>query len=174
MRGPYVVGAAASEHLPSLPQIERSAASLFGDAVPARLLETVTALAVFAAAQRDGLLWVAIGPGDRPVGVARIESDGRRAHLAELDVLPAHGRRGIGTSLVQQVEAWALSNHIAELTLTTYREFPWNEPFYAGLGFVVVPESDLDGDLRLRFEQEAGAGSELARRVAMRKRLRTV
>jgi GNAT superfamily N-acetyltransferase len=173
MRGLYEVTAATPEHLPSLPQIERSAASLFGDDVPAQLLETVTSPPVFAAAQRSGLLWVALGPGDEPVGFARVESDGSRAHLAELDVLPAHGRRGVGTALVRQVEVWALSNDVVELTLTTYREFPWNAPFYARLGFTAVPESDLDTDLLLRFEREAGAASERSRRVVMRKRLCT-
>jgi GNAT superfamily N-acetyltransferase len=174
MKGAYRVAPAAPEHLCSLPQIERSAASLFGDAVPAQLLETVAAPSVFAAAQRDGLLWVAVGPGGEPVGFARVESAGRRAHLAELDVLPAHGRRGVGTALVQTVESWAVANGFSELTLTTYREFPWNEPFYAGLGFDVVSQSDLDRELMQRFDQEAGMSSERARRVAMRKGLRTV
>jgi len=174
MEGAYRVGPAAPEHLRSLPQIERSAASLFGDAVPAQLLETVTPPSVFAAAQRDGLLWVAVGAGGEPVGFARVESAGRRAHLVELDVAPAHGRRGVGTALVRTVESWAVANDFSELTLTTYREFPWNEPFYAGLGFDVVPQSDLDRELLRRFDQEAGLDSERARRVAMRKRLPAV
>jgi hypothetical protein len=75
---------------------------------------------------------------------------------------------------VRQVEVWALSNDVVELTLTTYREFPWNVPFYARLGFTAVPESDLDTDLLMRFEREAGAASERSRRVVMRKRLCTV
>lgn len=174
MRGPYEIVAATPEHLPSLPGIERSAASLFGDAVPAQLFETVTSSSAFAAAQRDGLLWVAVGPRDEPVGFVRVESEGSRAHLAELDVLPAHGRRGVGTALVRQVEKWALSEDVRELTLTTYREFPWNEPFYARLGFIVVPESGLDGEMLQRLEQEAGASSERSRRVAMRMRVSTI
>lgn len=173
LRGGYRVVPAAPEHLSALPRIERAAADLFGDAVPAQLLEHGTPTSVLAAAQRDGLLWVALGPGDAPVGFARAETAGGRAHLAEVDVLPAHGRRGVGTALVQAVESWAIASHITELTLTTYREFPWNEPFYAGLGFEALNESDLDSDLLQRLDQEAGVDSERARRVAMRKRLRT-
>lgn len=173
MPGFYRVLPATSEHPPLLPEIERSAASLFGDAVPAQLLETTTPEPVLIAAQREGTLWVAVGPDDQPVGFARVEVEGTRAHLAELDVLPAHGRRGVGTTLVQAAERWALSNGFTELTLTTYRDFPWNEPFYAGLGFEVVPECDCDGDLLRRFDQEAGVDSERARRVVMRKRLVT-
>ncbi|MDA3937680.1 MAG: GNAT family N-acetyltransferase [Actinomycetota bacterium] len=174
MKGVYEIVPASAGHVPSLHEIERSAASLFGDEVPAQLLETGTPVPLLAEAQRAGTLWVAVGPDDQPVGFARLELVGNRAHLGELDVLPAHGRRGIGTALLQTVEAWALSNGFADLTLTTYREFPWNEPFYAHLGYEVVLERDLDDDLRQRFEQEAGMESEQARRVAMRKNLGTV
>ena len=173
MHGSYKIVVATAGHLPSLPHIERSAACLFGDDVPAELLENVTAPALLEAAQRDGTLWVAIGPNDQPVGFARVELQGNRAHLAELDVLPAHGRRGVGRALVQQVESWAVSSELAELTLTTYRDFPWNEPFYAQLGFAVVPVVDLDDDLLQRYEREAGLESERARRVVMCKTLRT-
>lgn len=150
--------------------IERAAASLFGGHVPAALLEIVTPDAVFLAAQREGTLWVAVGPGQEPVGFARVVVAGTRVHLAELDVLPEHGRRGVGTALVQAVEDWAHTNDFSEITLTTYRDLPWNAPFYAGLGFTILPESDWDADLRRRFEQEAGLDSERARRVVMQRK----
>lgn len=174
MKGAYEIVPATAEHLPSLPEIERFAASLFSDYVPAQLLETVTPAPLLAAAQRAGTLWVAIGPDDQPVGFARLELVGNRAHLGEIDVHPAHGRRGVGTALLQTVEAWALSNGFTELTLTTYSEIPWNAPFYAHLGYETVPERDYDDDLLQRFEREIGMESERARRVAMRKSLGTV
>jgi len=173
MSGSYRVVFAASKHVPLLPEIERLAASLFGDDVPPRLLEVTTPESVFLAAQRGNTLWVALGPDDDPVGFARVEVEGKRVHLSELDVIPAHGRRGVGTALVQMVEAWARSNDFAELTLTTYRDLPWNGPFYLGLGFEVVPESGWDADLLRRFEREAGLDSERSRRVVMRKGIGT-
>jgi ribosomal protein S18 acetylase RimI-like enzyme len=88
-------------------------------------------------------------------------------------VLPAHGRRGIGTALVRTVEEWADSGEFSEITLTTYRDLPWNAPFYARLGFTIVPEIEWDADMRRRFEQEAGLESERAKRVVMRKRCGT-
>jgi GNAT superfamily N-acetyltransferase len=156
-----------------LPSIERSAAELFGDAVPAELLEHVTHEAAFLESQRSGTLWVALGPDHEPVGFARVLVTGAQVHLAELDVLPAHGRRGVGAALVQAVEVWACSSHSSEITLTTYRDLPWNAPFYARMGFTVVPEIDWDTDMRRRFEVEAGLESERAKRVFMRKRLDT-
>ncbi len=173
MRGSYRVVSATLEHVPSLPVIERSAASLFGNDVPAELLEVTTPESAFVAAQGDGTLWVAVGPDDEPVGFARVTVEANRVHLAELDVLPAHGRRGVGTALVRAVEAWTRSHDYSEITLTTYRDLPWNAPFYAGLGFVVVPEGDWDADLRRLFEEEAGLDSERSKRVVMRMRLGT-
>lgn len=164
----YRVVSATTDHVPLLPAIERSAASLFGDDVPPELLETTTPEDVLLSAQRDGTLWAALGPDDEPVGFARVVVAGRRVHLAELDVHPAHGRRGVGTALVRTVQGWARSQGFSEITLTTYRDVPWNAPFYAGLGFVVVPESDWDADARQRFEAEAGPDSERAKRVLMR------
>jgi len=171
MRDSYKVVPASSEHVSMLPAIERSAAAVFGDAVPAELLEHVTPESVFLAAQRDGTLWVALWADDQPIGFARVVVTGARVHLAELDVLPAHGRRGVGTALVRAIDDWACSGHFSEITLTTYRDLPWNAPFYARLGFTFVPESDWDADTRRRFEEEAGLESERPRRVVMRKRL---
>ncbi|MHB9003915.1 MAG: GNAT family N-acetyltransferase [Coriobacteriia bacterium] len=173
MRGSYRVVPAAVEHVPVLPVIERSAASLFGDDFPAELLEVTTPESTLVAAQADGTLWVAVGPDDEPVGFARVVIRADRVHLAELDVLPAHGRRGVGTALVQAVEAWARSCGYSEITLTTYRDLPWNAPFYARLGFAVIPEVDWDADLQRRFEEEAGLDSERSKRVVMRMRLGT-
>lgn len=173
MRDHYRVVHASLEHVSVLPDIERSAATLFIDAVPAALLEHVTPVSVLLGSQQEGALWVALGQNDEPVGFVRIVVAGPRVHLAELDVLPAHGRRGVGSSLVRAVVDWACAVHAREITLTTYRDLPWNAPFCSRLGFAIVPEGDWDADLRHRFEEEAGLESERARRVVMRKRLDT-
>ncbi len=170
MRESYRIVPARPEHVSSLPHIERAAAGLFGTSVPAELMEHVTPESVFLAAQRDGTLWVALDSDDRPVGFIRVVVTGNSVHLAELDVLPEHGRRGVGTALVRAVDDWAFSERFTEITLTTYRDFPWNAPFYAGIGFDVVPESEWDAEMRRRFEEEAGLESEQSRRVFMRRR----
>lgn len=173
MPGSYRVVPASAGHVSVLPEIERSAASRFRDCVPAQLLDSVTPESVFSAAQSDGMLWVALGSDDEPVGFSRAVVAGTRVHLAELDVLPEHGRRGVGSALVGAVESWARSNGYSAITLTTYRDVPWNAPFYSGLGFEVVPEAAWDALLRDAFEQEVGLESERVRRVVMRKRLGT-
>ena len=92
----YVVRLAGPEHVDQLPAIERAAATRFGDSLPESVLSHVTPVDALAAAQQAGLLWVALEPAGAPIGFAVASVGGRRVHLEELDVLPAHGRKEIG------------------------------------------------------------------------------
>jgi GNAT superfamily N-acetyltransferase len=163
----YVVRLAGSEHVDQLPDIEREAATRFGDSLPESVLSHVS----LAAAQQAGLLWVALEPAGAPVGFAVASICGRRVHLDELDVMPGHGRKGIGSALVEAIEDYALNSGCVEITLTTFRDVPWNAPFYARVGFEVIPEQELGAELVRRLSDEAALGLERSRRVAMRKPL---
>ncbi len=167
----YVVRPAGSRHLDQLPAIERAAATRFGDALPRSVLSHVTPVATLEAARLAGLLWVALEPAGSPVGFAVASVHGRRVHLDELDVLPEHGRKGVGSALVEAVEDYALNNGCVEITLTTFRDVPWNAPFYASVGFEVIPEQELDAELLRRLSDETALGLERSRRVAMLKPL---
>jgi GNAT superfamily N-acetyltransferase len=90
-------------------------------------------------------------------------------HLEEVDVRPDHGRRGLGTKLVLQVCRWAASSGYACVTLTTFRDVPWNMPFYARLGFAVVPPVQLSIALRGAVDNETRRGLDPLRRVVMRR-----
>ena len=167
----YTILSAAPEHVGALAEVERRAGARFGSSVPEQVLTRTIPLAVLEDAQRAGLLWVALTSGGEPVGFALAQSVGGRAHLEELDVLPEHGRRGIGAALVSAVERWALFQGLTELTLTTYLEYPWNADYYSKLGFERIAAGDLDVDMRRRLVDEDALGLERDRRVAMRKHL---
>ena len=167
----YVVRLAGPEHVDELPAVERAAATRFGDSLPESVLSHVTPLDSLAAAQQAGLLWVALEPAGAPVGFAVASICGRRVHLEELDALPEHGRKGVGSALVEAVEDYALNSGCMEITLTTFGDVPWNAPFYAGAGFEVIPEQDLDAELLRRLSNETELGLDRSRRVAMRKPL---
>lgn len=172
METDYSITLAQPEHLHELPEIERQAALLFrGWDVPHSVLEETTPLEEFQDVQEAGLLWVALSPQHHPVGFALVERTGSLLHLEEIDVHPHHGRRGIGTALVESVCAWARDCGCTHITLTTYRNIPWNEPFYARLGFEVLDTAELSDELRRRVDDEAARGLDSARRVVMRKTL---
>src|SRR5262249_61046510 len=126
---------------------------------------------VVARAQRDGRLLLALA-NDRPVGFAHVELlEPLAAHLEEIDVHPDHGRRGLGTRLIAAVSDWAASEGYEWVTLTTFRDVPWNMPFYARLGFEEIATHGLSPALVSVLRDEARRGLDPGRRVAMRRPL---
>jgi GNAT superfamily N-acetyltransferase len=163
----YTITAARPKDVPLLPSIELAAAALFAGYVPDTVPTDATSLEDHEEAQRERRLWVALRD-DTPVGFAHVDLiEPGVAHLEELDVHPDHGRRGVGTRLVIAVCEWAASQGFQAVTLTTFRDVPFNMPFYARLGFAVIPPEALSPALRLRVEHEARRGLDPASRVAM-------
>ena len=79
---------------------------------------------------------VVLVAGDPPVGLCRIDDITGGAHLEQLSVQPDHAGQGIGRALLRAGCTWARQHEFAEITLATYRDIPWNGPFYASEGFV--------------------------------------
>jgi GNAT superfamily N-acetyltransferase len=94
--------------------------------------------------------------GDPPVGFARIDLVDGLAHLEQLSVHPNAGRRGIGTALLTAALEWATQHNHPAMTLSTYRDVPFNGPFYSRHGFTEL--TDLTPTLaQLRqHEQQLG------------------
>ncbi len=86
---------------------------------------------------------VVLVAGDPPVGLCRIDAIGQGgAHLEQLSVHPDHAGRGIGRALLRSACGWARAQGHTDLTLATYRDVPWNGPFYATEGFVELGPVD--------------------------------
>ena len=164
----YVIALARDEDVPALPAIELAAGELFAGYVPDDIPYDISDEQELRDAQRLEHLWVALAE-NVPVGFAHvIVPEPSVAHLEELDVHPAHGRRGLGTRLVTVVCEWAAANGYCAVTLTTFRDVPWNMPVYARLGFVVVPFDELSPALRSIVVDETRRGLDPAYRVVMR------
>ena len=88
-------------------------------------------------ARSPGFLLVA---GRPPIGFVHVLLLDGHAHLEQLSVRPEHQRRGIGTTLVRAAMARARQDGHDRLSLCTYRDVPWNGPFYRSLGFTEVSE----------------------------------
>jgi GNAT superfamily N-acetyltransferase len=85
--------------------------------------------------EQFGAALVVLVAGRPPVGLCRIDAIDGGAHLEQLSVHPGHTRRGLGRALLRAGVEWAASRGYPELTLCTYRDVPWNGPFYASEGF---------------------------------------
>ena len=63
--------------------------------------------------------------------------------------------------------AWATSEGFDAITLTTYRDVPWNGPFYESLGYVTI--GDLTPELSAIREHERAIGDDdFGPRIVMR------
>lgn len=114
---------------------------------------------------------VAVAPDGSPVGYAAATPLDGFLHLAELSVDPDHGRIGVGAALVEAVAALADRRGLPGVTLTTFRDIPFNAPFYARLGFEELPLSGVSATLRERFFAELPPLIEAETRVLMLRRL---
>jgi GNAT superfamily N-acetyltransferase len=165
----YEVRLARPGEVAALPAIERAAARLFPSAgIEGAFLDDARSPDELACAQREARLFVAALPGGPPVGFALAVTYAGVPHLEELDVHPDHGQRGLGTALVRAVVGWARARGGRSLTLSTFRDVPWNAPFYARLGFRALAESELGPALRALREREVALGLPVGRRVCMR------
>ena len=99
-------------------------------------------------------VWVASYDGAVAGYVEASVADGR-AHVDQVSVRPAAGRRGIGRALVRHVEAWGRERNLDGTTLTTFRDVPWNGPYYRRLGYRELAEAEVGPELRAIMEREA-------------------
>jgi GNAT superfamily N-acetyltransferase len=171
----YAVRTARLRDLRALPQIEREAAASFASylretGMTRDAFEDVSTIEELETAMRGGRLWVATRD-DRPVAFAWVEVVAGHAHVEELDVHPTHARRGLGRALIQTICAWAVSKRLPALTLTTFRDVPWNKPYYERLGFSVVDPATLSPAHVQIVRDEASRGFDAEKRVTMILRL---
>jgi len=127
---------------------------------------SVEALEAYRAA---GRAWVAADARGRPAAYLLAAVVDGALHVEQVSVAPAHARRGIGAALVDHLAAVAAAEGRPALTLTAFRDVPWNAPYYRRLGFAVVEPGDQGPELRALVAREAGAIPGDAPRVAMRR-----
>jgi GNAT superfamily N-acetyltransferase len=147
-----MIRAARRHEIPLLPQIENAAdvryrrvgLQLVIDMPPATIASLEQGL-------RDGRLWVAASPLNRPIGFALMKLYGGTAWLDQLSVLDRWQGRGLGAALIDRTAAAARARGFDTLYLSTYRRVPWNAPFYARRGFVEVPRGKWPQAFRVQF-----------------------
>jgi GNAT superfamily N-acetyltransferase len=165
---PFSIRNAALSELPRLRDLELRAAERFrGSAHPYAVALPPFDAGQLAALAGAGLVWVAADL-EQLRGFAVGGHLGGSAYLHELDVDLDYGRRGVGRALVRRVASWAASEGQASLLLSTFSDVPWNAPFYAKLGFEVVPLDAYDDVMRQQRQHDADAGMLLESRVMMR------
>ena len=151
----------------ALPAIERAAGQRFRDYPELAWLaegEVISVEQHLDYAER-GLSWLALA-NDQPVGFILAELHASSLFIVELSVHLDWQGKGIGRRLIACVADQARKRGLASLTLTTFRDVPWNAPFYARLGFEMI--TTLTPELREKREEETAHGLAYDARCAMR------
>lgn len=130
-----------------------------GALLPTALLEDAARARRLLVAEHEGV----------PVGFALLEWLDGAAYLRELDVTPAAGGRGLGGGLLEAASERARALGAASITLTTFRDVPFNAPFYARHGFLEVERNACGPEVSKRLEAEARAGLDPLRRCVLRR-----
>ena len=147
--------------------IERASATRFlGTARAALAEDEPTDAATLAARIASGGLLVAEEGGEAVAFVMFREVEGC-AYVEQIDVAPSHERRGIGARLIEAVADLARERGWPALTLSTFKDVPFNAPYYLRLGFADV-EVLTPAMLAIRAEHEA-RGLDESMRVFMRR-----
>lgn len=151
-----------------LPPIERSAGQAFLDLPDLVWVATDDVLSadVHRRFVKLGGSWVAEVDG-AVVGFACAEPYETDLHIWEVAVAREIQGQGAGTALLGVVEADARRRGLRRITLTTFREVPWNEGFYRRLGFRVLERFELGPRLSYVLDLEKRQGLPLERRCAM-------
>ena len=116
-----------------------------------------------------GQAWVLADADDRPIGYVLVDLVGACAHIEQVSVHPDHHRQGYGRQLIDHVVAWAREQGMPAVTLTTFRDVPWNAPYYERCGFRTLAESELTPELAAVRAREAAHGLDPDTRVCMRR-----
>jgi GNAT superfamily N-acetyltransferase len=151
----------------ALPAIERSAAELFRcDPSLAWLADAeVLDAAQHMSAIKQANVWVA--ETTELAGFLRAVDIDQHLHIEELSVSQAFQGQGIGRRLVSAAIEHARALRLKAVTLTTFRDLPWNAPFYQRMGFVELIPSEANHHLREALQAEITHGFPADRRCGM-------
>lgn len=92
-------------------------------------------------------------------------------YVAGLSVLSHFHRRGIGAALLAAAEDLARGQDCPALSLTTFRDVPWNGPYYRRLGWCTLADIATPPGLAGIRARQREAGFEQWPRVTMIKSL---
>lgn len=140
--------AATPRDLAALPAVELSGDAMFaelGIVLPPGPAAVETAIA------RGASIMVM---GDPPVAFAAVIALDGHPHLEQISVRADQTRSGIGSLLLDNV----VRRHGPGLTLLTFRDVPWNGPWYTRHGFAELPRPAWGPELRHHWQAEIDEG----------------
>jgi GNAT superfamily N-acetyltransferase len=160
------------DELEVLRSIERDAGRAFGTiGMPEIAADEPLPLGELERFRAEGRAWVAVDSRDHPVAYLLSAIVDGSAHIEQVSVASEHARQGLGASLIEHLADIARADGRPALTLCTFRDVPWNAPYYRRLGFATVEPADWGPQLAALVAREADLIPGDAPRVVMRRTL---
>ncbi len=166
-----MIRVAVPEDIEAIRDIERKAGEQFREIGMASVADAeLPSHALLAELIAGGRMWV-FDEGAGPVAFIAASVVDDSVHIVQVSVLPERRGERLGAGLINHLESWATTKGHRDLTLTTFRDVPWNSPYYERLGF-----SELTPQPGTQFAKLVDAEAEdfdPKTRVAMRRRAAT-
>ncbi|MCT8266852.1 GNAT family N-acetyltransferase [Afifella sp. JA880] len=156
-----------------LPEIERSSGEIFRQWPGLEWIadDDVQSQEQHRALIAGGVAFVAELQGHGVVAFLNGEMAADALHVWQIAVHREQQGRGIGRELMEVAQQSATHHRVNGLTLTTFRQVPWNEPYYQRLGFITLNREEVTPWLKAVLDAEERAGLPASQRCAMRKSL---
>lgn len=167
------IRAASERDADDLPEVERSSGAIFRGCPGLEWIadDDVQSADQHRALISQGVALVAEELGVGAVGFLNGELTQDGLHIWQIAVRLDWQGQGIGQRLIAAAREIAVERGAKALTLTTFRDVPWNERYYQRLGFRTLAEGAITSRLREILEKEGQAGMPIERRCAMMMRL---
>lgn len=167
----YRIERGVEGHVARLREIERVAGARFraigmddiadGEPTPAEILRDRV---------QSGRLYVALDGAATVAGFLIWSPKDGRAYIEEVSVHPDHAGRKLAARLIDRLAEDARDRYPA-LTLATFRDVPWNAPYYARLGFSQMPRSEAGPEHQESWHRQTENGLDMSRRLFMIRKL---
>ena len=169
----YAIFPALPEDIDALIEVDLAAGQLFAPTglLSGEALNDHVPPAVFEQAAEAGDLFKMCTEADGTlVGFALVSQRGGTLYLDQISVHPDHGRQGLGAALMQHVFSLARQRKLKQVTLSTFRDVPWNGPFYRKLGFRELERKEM-ADWMLDLERIQAQSLDISERCFMMRKI---
>jgi GNAT superfamily N-acetyltransferase len=169
----YSLNRALPDDIPSIIRAHLASNELFRTTglLPEAELATHVPEDIIAEAIRAGFAFVVREVPGEAVGFALSRPVEDTLYLDQVSVDPQHGQRGIGRALVERTLDEARTLGFRSVALSTFRELPWNGPFYRSMGFREIPRRRMT-DWMKELEAAQAMTMDVSKRCFMRMRTR--
>lgn len=169
----YHVCGATEDEIPALIAIDLAAGQMFAGTglLSQEQLNDHVPEAIFRGAIGAGHLHTVRDQRKQLAGFALTSERGGGLHLDQISVDPAHGRKGLGAALIACVVEEARRRGAKRVVLSTFRDLPWNGPFYRRHGFREVPRKKMETWMMEIEAAQAENGLDIRQRCFMALRI---